>query len=335
MRARAVVTTVAAVALSAMVRADDRSAHLDDSRTQTGVTVTNVGDGLAAIDRDERAARAEVEVIGPNEQQTRRRLIARGRMLYRMARVGLLPAGGGIHSILSHAVKMERARRGLEQDLTEWQNLADRRVALGRKLDDLAARRAPLELARASAAETRVAIDEADDRRRAFERAFQTSTGAGDYVAVYGGGLGPDGPGASNTDGFRNMKGRLPFPIAGRAEIRTVRRQGAVGPGLEMHAPLGSPVRAVFPGRVAFADHYDSFGQVVILDHGDHFFTLLGNLGSIDVRVGDDVSAGAKVGTVGTATSQAPRRDGARESLLYFEVRHGEATLDATTWLGL
>lgn len=329
MRARAVVATVAAVALSAMVRADDRAAHLDR------VTVTNVGDGLAAIDRDERAARAEIEVIGPKEQQTRRRLIARGRMLYRMVRVGLLPAGGGIQSILAHATKMERARRGLEQDLTDWQSLADRRVALGRRLDDLATRRAPLELARASAEETRAAMDEADDRRRSFERAFQTSTGAGDYVAVYGAGVGPEGPGAATADGFRGMKGRLPFPIAGRAEIRNVRRQGALGPGLEMYAPFGSPVRSVFPGRVAFADHYDSFGQVVILDHGDHFYTLMGNLGSIDVRVGDDVSAGAKVGTVGASSSQGIRKDGARESLLYFEVRHGEATLDATTWLGL
>jgi septal ring factor EnvC (AmiA/AmiB activator) len=331
MRARAVVATIAAVALSAMVRADDRAAHLDDPR----VTVTNVGDGLAAIDKEERAARAEIEVIGPKEQQTRRRLISRGRMLYRMVRVGLLPAGGGIQSILDHAAKMERARRGLEQDLTDWQSLADRRVGLGRKLDNLAARRAPLELARASAEETRAAIDEADDRRRAFERAFQTSTGAGDYVAVYGAGLGPEGPGASTADGFRGMKGRLPFPIAGRAEIRNVRRQGALGPGLEMYAPLGSPVRSVFPGRVAFADHYESFGKVVILDHGDHFYTLMGNLGSIDVRVGDDVSAGAKVGTVGASSSQGIRKDGARESLLYFEVRHGEATLDATTWLGL
>jgi len=283
---------------------------------------------LLEIEAEERSARAEIEVVSPKEQQTRRRLIARGRMLYRMVRVGLLPVGGGIQAILSHAVKMERARRGLEQDLAAWQGLAERRVSLARKLDDLASRRGPLELAVASAEETRAAIDEAGDRRRAFERAFQTSTGAGDYVAVYGAGLGPDGPAGSSADSFRAMKGRLPFPIAGRAEIRNVRRQGAAGPGLEMCAPFGSPVRAVFPGRVAFADRYDSFGQVVILDHGDHFYTLLGNLGSIDVRVGDDVSAGAKVGTVG-------RNEGARESLLYFEVRHGADTLDATTWLGL
>ena len=331
MRARPVVTVLAAVALSGLVRADNRTVSLDDQMLNSQIIITNAGspqEKLDAIDAEERAARAEIEVISPKEQQTRRQLIARGRMLYRMVRVGLLPVGGGIHSILSHAVKMERARRGLEQDLVAWRGLADRRVSLARKLDDLGSKRAPLELARMSAEEARAAIDEVGDRRRAFERAFQTSTGAGDYVAVYGAGLGPDVPGAPSADSFRAMKGRLPFPIAGRAEIRNVRRQGALGPGLEMCAPFGSPVRAVFPGRIAFADRYDSFGQVVILDHGDHFYTLLGNLGSIDVRVGDDVSAGAKVGSEG-------RKDGARESLLYFEVRHGADTLDATTWLGL
>ena len=131
------------------------------------------------------------------------------------------------------------------------------------------------------------------------------------------------------------MKGRLPFPIAGRAEIRSVRRPGASGPGLEMLAPVGTPVRAVFSGRVAFADKYDPFGQIVILDHGDHYYTLMGDLGSIEVRVGDDLSAGAKVGTVGSARTtgdDAPRAGG---SALYFEVRRGSNAIDPGPWLGL
>jgi septal ring factor EnvC (AmiA/AmiB activator) len=130
------------------------------------------------------------------------------------------------------------------------------------------------------------------------------------------------------------MKGRLPFPIAGRAEIRGVRRQGASGPGLEMSAPVGTPVRAVFSGRVAFADRYDPFGQIVILDHGNHYYTLMGDLGSIEVRVGDDLSSGAKIGTVGRrgGSDDAPKGGG---SALYFEVRHGSNTIDPGPWLGL
>ena len=72
------------------------------------------------------------------------------------------------------------------------------------------------------------------------------------------------------------------------------------------------PVRAVFPGRVAFADQYDPFGQIVILDHGDHFYTLMGDLGSIDVKVGRRSFRGSQIGTVG---------QGPKGPLLYFEVR--------------
>src|SRR5258708_14069021 len=128
------------------------------------------------------------------------------------------------------------------------------------------------------------------------------------------------------------MKGRLPFPIAGRAEIRSVRRPGASGPGLEMLAPVGTPVRAVFSGRVAFADKYDPFGQIVILDQGDHYYTLMGDLGSIEGRVGDDLSVGAKVGTVGSARNtcyDAPRAGG---SPMFFYERLGMNAIDPVHW---
>ena len=140
------------------------------------------------------------------------------------------------------------------------------------------------------------------------------------------------------------MKGRLPFPIAGRAEIRNVHRAGAPGPGLEMSAPSGTAVRAVYAGRVAFADRYDGFGQLVILDHGGHYYTLVGDLSSIEVRVGDDLSAGAKVGTVGApAADEGAAADGAttrgrsqsRSPAVYFELRHGTTALEPGPWLGL
>jgi septal ring factor EnvC (AmiA/AmiB activator) len=91
-------------------------------------------------------------------------------------------------------------------------------------------------------------------------------------------------------------------------------------------------VRAVFAGRVAFADKYEPFGQIVILDHGDHYYTLMGDLASIDVRVGDDLSAGAKVGTVGRGAAADSSKAG---SELYFEVRHGSTTVEPGPWLGL
>ena len=67
--------------------------------------------------------------------------------------------------------------------------------------------------------------------------------------------------------GFRSLMGRLPFPIAGRAEVRKVSRRGAGGPGVELTALDGAPVRSVAAGRVAFADTYADYGLTVIVDH--------------------------------------------------------------------
>ena len=53
--------------------------------------------------------------------------------------------------------------------------------------------------------------------------------------------------------------------------------------GLEIHAAAGTVVRAAFAGRVAFADRYGPYGRIVILDHGDHYYTVSGNLDEIDV----------------------------------------------------
>ena len=126
--------------------------------------------------------------------------------------------------------------------------------------------------------------------------------------------------------GFASSKGRLLFPLAGRSEVRPARREGTDGPGLEITSSLGAPVRAVFGGRVAFADRYGPYGRLVIVDHGDHYYTVSGNLASMDVRVGDEVSAGERLGTVG---------DEGRGPMLYFEIRHATQTLQPTSWLGL
>jgi septal ring factor EnvC (AmiA/AmiB activator) len=160
-------------------------------------------------------------------------------------------------------------------------------------------------------------------RQAAFERAFESSTGAEDYVALGGApSVTPEIP----AGGFASARGRLLFPIAGRADVRPAHREGIEGPGLELAAPAGTPVRAVFAGRVAFADTYGPFGRIVIVDHGDHYYTVSGNLADISVRIGQEVVASDRIGSVG---------DDGRGAMLYFEVRHGSHAILPAPWLGL
>ncbi len=64
----------------------------------------------------------------------------------------------------------------------------------------------------------------------------------------------------------------------------------------------------------------------MIVDHGDHYYTVSGNLDEIDVKIGQEVASGERIGTVG---------DDGQGSRLYFEVRHGSRTVAPEVWLGL
>ena len=259
-----------------------------------------------------------------------RRSIARARAYARLARAGLLPVAGGFDALVSHAMKIESARRAILADLDSLKSLRkEHQAALGAR-DALASRRAVVAAQRDALGQAQALLEEAEDRKRSFERAFQSSGAASEsgHVAVYGAGItvrDAEAP-APSGGGFPAVRGRLPFPVAGRAEVKSARRESASGPGLELKAPSGSSVRAVFSGRVAFSARYGDYGRLVIVDHGDHWFTVYGNLGTVDGKVGDELSSGGRVGAVG---------DEGSGSMMYFEVRHGSETVDPKPWLGL
>ena len=296
-----------------------------------GDVLASASDVEARLDRLQReiaSTDAELERVRSQSDMVRQRMLARGRSWYKVTHVGMLPLGSGFEGLVAHTTRAERLRRAVERDVEAASALDRQRLALLEQKQKLTSRKVPLEMQHKALAQARAMVLEASDRERAFDRAFASSTGA-DYTAIYGvaPAAGPsapdDGLRAGLEAGFRVMKGRLPFPLAGRAEVRQVSRPGAGGPGVEMRAPSGSAVRAVFAGRVAFADEYANYGRVVIVDHGDHYFSVCGNLGTIEVRVGDDLAAGNRLGNVGAG------------GLLYFELRHGADTLDPGPWFGI
>jgi septal ring factor EnvC (AmiA/AmiB activator) len=96
--------------------------------------------------------------------------------------------------------------------------------------------------------------------------------------------------------------------------------------GVEFDAAGGESVLAVAPGVVRFAGWFRGYGKLVILDQGDEYFTVMGHLAEIFVEVGDAVSEGEMLGTVGdTGSLSGPR--------LYFEIRRGAEPLDPAEWL--
>jgi septal ring factor EnvC (AmiA/AmiB activator) len=233
----------------------------------------------------------------------------------------MLAIGGGFDALVTHAMHFERARRSLEADLVAERSLQEHGADLSRDLERVARDRVALASQRSAMDAARMAMQDEERRRAAFDRAFQTSTTPSDYVNVYGGASTEPTAGSA----FASSRGRLLFPVIGKVEMKSAKREGADGPGLEIRAPMGAVVRSVFGGKVAFADRYGAYGRIVIIDHGNHYYTVSGNLSQVDVHLGDDITAGERIGTVG---------DEGEGSMLYFEIRHGRETLPPGPWLG-
>ena len=125
-----------------------------------------------------------------------------------------------------------------------------------------------------------------------------------------------------------SFRGALDWPAAGRVSAAfgaPPRPGGAVRNGMEIGAPEGTPVSAVHPGTVDYADAFSGFGNLVILDHGGNYYSLYGYLGPVEVTRGQHVDAGTELGRVGTAP--------AGPAALYFELRVDGRSVDPIQWL--
>ncbi|HUI46900.1 MAG TPA: peptidoglycan DD-metalloendopeptidase family protein [Nitrospirota bacterium] len=126
--------------------------------------------------------------------------------------------------------------------------------------------------------------------------------------------------------------GSLPWPLEGPLLTRFgMQRHPQFGTmvfrrGIEISAHEGQPVYAVESGEVAYADWYKGYGKLVILDHGDGFYTLYGNLFKLDRAKGDHVARGQELGLAGETGSL-------KGSKLYFEVRWNGEAQDPLHWL--
>lgn len=127
------------------------------------------------------------------------------------------------------------------------------------------------------------------------------------------------------------FRGTLPWPVEGRVIVSFGRRRHArfdtytVQNGIEIQARLDSPVAAVYEGTVVFADRFQGYGLMVVLDHGGKHHSLYAHLSELNVQVGQRVAAGGILGTVGAM--------GLEGSGLYFETRFQGRPEDPQEWL--
>lgn len=130
--------------------------------------------------------------------------------------------------------------------------------------------------------------------------------------------------------GIRNFtaaKGAMILPAAGPFLRRfgDIEEAGTASKGLRIETRPGAQVVAPFDGRVEFAGPFRGYDQILIIEHGDGYHSLLAGLQRIDAAVGQWLVTGEPVGVTSS--------DGKHTSL-YMELwRHGQP-IDPTPWLG-
>jgi septal ring factor EnvC (AmiA/AmiB activator) len=140
----------------------------------------------------------------------------------------------------------------------------------------------------------------------------------------------PNAPAATSALRTSDL-GRLDWPVEGQILYRfgrvvnannTTTRWNGIGIG----AAAGTPVKAVAAGSVVLAEPFGTYGQTVIVSHGDGDFSVYGSLSRLDVRKGQTIQKGQTVGTVG-------RTDPDLDAHLHFEMRPKGRAVDPLEWL--
>jgi len=294
-------------------------------------------------DTEDRLAVSERALADLSAAQDRRAplLAARLREMYKMKAVGWaalviapLRAGQGFEG-LRYASYL--ARRDARQ-IAAWRHDAARLDA-GRAA--LAAERGRLLALRAEAASEGAALEAGraaresllarirDDRVQHDQALGELEAAARELSKLVGALEGDAAPPALDA---RKFRGLLDWPADGVVSagfglaVHPKFKTEIPHPGLDIDAPAGSPIRAVFDGRVAYASPLHGYGLTAVVDHGNGVISVYAHAEALTVSPGDDVRRGQELGRVGESGSL-------RGPYLYFELREAGKPVDPAAWL--
>ncbi len=129
---------------------------------------------------------------------------------------------------------------------------------------------------------------------------------------------------ARNDTAFRKSKGNLPLPVRGQI-IQTYGEKldsGLTAKGITLQTRAGAQVVAPFDGTVLFAGPFKSYGNLIIVEHGEGYHSLMAGLGDIQANVEQDILTGEPVGNMSTSGPQK----------LYIEFRKDGQPINPTSW---
>jgi septal ring factor EnvC (AmiA/AmiB activator) len=138
-------------------------------------------------------------------------------------------------------------------------------------------------------------------------------------------------PGAIVGDGFKSHKGVLPWPVDGRVLTKYGKHKDQYDvlvnkSGINISVDKDENPRAVAGGRVVFTGNFEGYGNLLIIDHGNGYHSLYGNLSKTSIKEDSLLVEGMNIGSVSSSKQN-------KTPVLYFEIRHKGRPVDPLKWL--
>ena len=122
-------------------------------------------------------------------------------------------------------------------------------------------------------------------------------------------------------------RGALTFPVTGKIKgsYGFHETTGGTRKGIHIESGPGAQVVAPYNGRIVFAGPFRGYGQLLIIEHGQGYHSLLAGMARIQGLVGQWLLSGEPVGIMGTPLSGKPA--------LYMEFRRNGQPVNPKPWL--
>ena len=135
----------------------------------------------------------------------------------------------------------------------------------------------------------------------------------------------------STSGNFAKMKGKLPWPTKGniinKFGIQSNNKLNTLyeNIGIDIKTKANEPVFSVLDGVVSSITYIREYGNVIIIDHGEGYYTVYSNIENIQVNENDYIDINNKIADVTT--------DQYSDYILHFEVWGNQKKLNPETWL--
>jgi len=278
---------------------------------------------------------------------TRTYALKRLTAFYKLHQMGPLPLMASARSVHEYLYLEKGLSRILDRDETTLTALAKQQAALRETLDELKEKEQEHQVLEQRYRSRMASMEAEKAKREAFLKTIQSrkalqlasiqeleraSQRLADTLKALRRPIRAPERTSGKTDAFTAMKGLLEMPVEGKIVGRFGAyptpgfQTAAQRNGIEIKAETGAPVKAVFGGKVVFSDWFRSYGNLIIIDHGEGYYTVYARARELFKGNGENVELGeviATVGDIGSLTTPS----------LYFEVRHHEKPIDPMGWI--